>query len=244
MKKLDTPLDWLNKGARNEKEIFVCSCILSGRFDNVEPDIISLAKQNKALEILDIWLSKFPPNGQLIFDKFRRDWNKKKYDGKNKVKRKKVANISDLSENMLKEISSLKSKSVKETLEDLIYLAYLQKNMPVHEMNVADLVYSPVLKMDQEISSLVNEIVFLRNQKVYIKKTLLAFIKNILHENSEYQAVKAEILDDKIKDILNKNIKDIDVIFRARFEAICKSVNEEAGSFKNPAVIHPPRQIF
>lgn len=145
---------------------------------------------------------------------------------------------------MLKEIALIKGRSVKETLEDLIHLAYSQKNMPVREMNIADLVYSPVSKIDQEISSLVNEIVFLRNQNVYIKKTLLAFIKNMLHENSEYQVVKAEILENKITDILNKNIKGIDVIFRARFAAICKSVNEEAGSFKNPAVIHPPRQIF
>ena len=244
MKKSDTPLDWLNKGSRNEKEIFVCNYILSGRLYNVEPDIVSLAKQNKALEILNIWLSEIPPTGQLIFNRIRRDWNKKKHDSKNKVKRKKVANISDLSENMLKEIAALKGKSVKETLEDLIHIAYSQKNIPVPEMNVADAIYSPVSKMNQEISLLFNENLFLRNQNTYIKNNLLASIKEMLRENSEYQAVKAEILEDKIKDILNKNIKDIDVIFRARFAAICKSVNEEAGSFKNPAVIHPPRQIF
>lgn len=191
-----------------------------------------------------MFLSENQPDGQLFFNKIRGNWNKKKHDSKNKGKRKKVANISDVSESMLKEIASLKGKPVKETLEDLIHLAYSQNNIPVLEMNVADLIYSSASKMDQEILSLVNEIVFLKKQNAYIKKTLLAFIKNMLHENSEYQAVKAEILEGKIKDILNKNIKDIDVIFRARFTAICKLVHEDAGSFKNPAVVLPPRPIF
>lgn len=225
MKKSDTPLEWLNKGSRNEKEIFVCNYILSGRFINLGDDIYSLAEQNKALEILNICLSENPPNGQLIFDRIRRDWNKKKYDIKNKVKRRKIANISDRSESMLKEIALLKGRSVKETLEDLIHLAYSQKNIPVPEMNVADAIYSPVSKMNQEISLLFNENLFLRNQNTYIKNNLLASIKEMLRENSEYQAVKAEMQEERIKSILNKNIKNIDVMFRARFAAICKSVN-------------------
>ena len=231
MRQPDTPLDWINRGPREDKLSFAREYInskanlnrtelfLLNNFNELSPtngDEKIIASLKKIFEQGDF--------GKLFFRDLRSAWNKKSYDRKNKGNSKQLV-INNTAKLMLAEMSMLKQKSSKKIVEDLITLAYQQKDRIEEPSIHSDFMYSPISQVDKKIREVTRKLIYVEKQKHAIKSHMLLHIERLLKYHCFYDALSEHFSEEKRNEILSAHADDIARERKARYEVIRKSID-------------------
>ena len=225
MRQLDTPLDWINRGPREDKLAFSRDYIISK--DSLDPIQLSLIKNPNMDSFIIDYLNNIlgqGDSGKLYFRDLRSAWNKKSYDRKNKGNSKQLV-INKTAKLMLAEMSMLKQKSNKKIVEDLITLAYQQKDRIGDQFIHSDFMYSPISQVDEKIRDLVKKVIYIEKQKHAIKSHMLLHVEKLLEYHCRYDALSEYFSEQEINEILSAHADDISRERKARYKVIKNAID-------------------
>lgn len=225
MRQLDTPLDWINRGPREDKLAFSRDYIISK--DSLDPIQLFLIKNPNMDSFIIDYLNNIlgqGDSGKLYFRDLRSAWNKKSYDRKNKGNSKQLV-INKTAKLMLAEMSMLKQKSNKKIVEDLITLAYQQKDRIGDPFIHSDFMYSPISQVDEKIRDLVRKVIYIEKQKHAIKSHMLLHVEKLLEYHCRYDALSEYFSEKERNEIFSSHADDIARERKARYEVIRKSID-------------------
>ena len=231
MRKPDTPLDWINRGPREDKLAFAREYIKSkGNLNSTELFLLNnfddknpTGRGEQIIFFLKRIIDK-GDSGKLFFRDLRSAWNKKSYDRKNKGNSKQLV-INKTAKLMLAEMSMLKQKSSKKIVEDLITLAYQQKDRIEEPFIHSDFMYSPISQVDKKIREVTRRLIYVEKQKHAIKSHMLLHIERLLEYHCCYDALSEYFSEQDINEILSAHADDISRERKARYKVIKNAID-------------------